>query len=60
MEHAELGKIRSLAAPFKLPESPGGPCRPAPLLGQHNAEVYGSTLDISLEERARLAADGII
>ncbi len=42
LEHPVLGKVRDLGAPFKLPESPGGPRQPAPLLGQHNAEVYGS------------------
>jgi len=42
IEHPALGKVRSLGAPFKLPESPGGPTRPAPLLGQHNAEILGA------------------
>ena len=39
LEHPELGPFRDLGAPFKLPDSPGGPTRAAPLLGQHNAEV---------------------
>ncbi|MCP5056400.1 MAG: CoA transferase [bacterium] len=39
LEHAELGRIRSLGAPFKLPDCPGGPERAAPLLGQHNSDV---------------------
>ena len=42
IEHPELGPLKYLGAPFKLPESPGGPSEPAPLLGQHNAEVYGA------------------
>jgi crotonobetainyl-CoA:carnitine CoA-transferase CaiB-like acyl-CoA transferase len=41
IEHPILGSIRTMGAPIRLPESPGGPRRPAPLLGQHNAEVYG-------------------
>ncbi|MEX0799933.1 MAG: CoA transferase [Dehalococcoidia bacterium] len=41
LEHPELGKVRDLGAPFQLPESPGGPVRPAPTLGQHNDEVLG-------------------
>jgi len=40
IEHPFLGKVRDLGAPFKLPESPGGPCRPAPLLGQHNELLH--------------------
>ncbi len=31
--------MRDLGAPFKLPACPGGPTRPAPLLGEHNEEV---------------------
>ncbi|MCG3168865.1 MAG: Succinyl-CoA--L-malate CoA-transferase alpha subunit [Pseudomonadales bacterium] len=39
IEHPALGTVRTLGAPFKLPASPGGPGVPAPLLGQHDAEV---------------------
>ena len=39
LEHRELGRFRNLGAPFKLPESPGGPDRAAPLLGEHTVEV---------------------
>jgi benzylsuccinate CoA-transferase BbsF subunit len=39
--HPALGVVRDLGAPFRLPDSPGGPERPAPLLGQHNDEVFG-------------------
>jgi crotonobetainyl-CoA:carnitine CoA-transferase CaiB-like acyl-CoA transferase len=60
LEHSELGRFRDLGAPFKLPESPGGPREPAPLLGQHNAEVYGGLLGKSEEELARLRADGLV
>jgi len=60
VEHPELGRLRNLGAPFRLPASPAGPCRPAPLLGQHNDEVYGGVLGIDVAERARLAALGIL
>lgn len=46
VEHPELGVVKTLGAPFKLPESPGGPSQPAPLLGQHNTEVYGDWLGL--------------
>jgi crotonobetainyl-CoA:carnitine CoA-transferase CaiB-like acyl-CoA transferase len=39
VEHPLLGRVRDLGAAFKLPECPGGPTEPPPLLGQHNAEV---------------------
>jgi crotonobetainyl-CoA:carnitine CoA-transferase CaiB-like acyl-CoA transferase len=56
LEHEALGSIRTLGAPFQLPECPGGPATPAPLLGQHNTEVYGALgLDVGA-----LTADGTI
>ena len=60
VEHPLLGAIRDLGAPFRLPESPGGPRQPAPLLGQHNKEVYGALLGKSAADLARLHHDGII
>lgn len=59
VEHPLLGKVRDLGAAFKLPECPGGPVRPAPLLGQHNDEVYGE-LGMSRDEIVQLTAEGII
>ena len=60
LEHPHLGKIRDIGAPFKLPESPGGPRRPAPLLGEHNREVYDTFLGFGPEDLARLHRDGIV
>jgi len=60
IEHPELGEVRNLGAPFKLPASPGGPTTAAPLLGQHNAEVYSEILGISAAEIAQLESDGTI
>jgi len=37
LEHAVLGRVQTLGAPFKLPATPGGPTRTAPLLGEHDA-----------------------
>jgi crotonobetainyl-CoA:carnitine CoA-transferase CaiB-like acyl-CoA transferase len=44
IEHPVLGKVRDLGAAFKLPECPGGPATPPPLLGQHNAEILARGL----------------
>ena len=59
LDHSELGAVRTLGAPFKLPESPGGPTSAAPTLGQHNDEVLGE-IGVSADEIASLAAKGVI
>jgi len=60
MQHPVLGHLRNLGAPFKLPASPGGPTQPAPLLGQHNDEVYGGILALSGAEISALRTGGVI
>jgi len=40
VNHPELGAVRTMNAPVRLPASPGGPHEAAPLLGEHNAEVF--------------------
>jgi crotonobetainyl-CoA:carnitine CoA-transferase CaiB-like acyl-CoA transferase len=60
LRHPALGTIRDLGAPFKLPESPGGPRRPAPLLGEHNDEVYGDLLMLNAETLAALRREAVI
>ena len=60
LEHPALGTIRDLGAPFKLPESPGGPRRPAPLLGEHNSEVYGTLLGMSPDALTELRRTSVI
>ncbi len=53
LEDDELGRFRTLGAPFKLSETPGGPERPAPRLGAHQSEVLGAG---STRERSPYAA----
>lgn len=60
LEHPVLGKVRDLGAPFQLPASPGGPTRPAPLLGQHDAEVYGERLGLDAASLAELRSAHVI
>jgi crotonobetainyl-CoA:carnitine CoA-transferase CaiB-like acyl-CoA transferase len=41
VEHATLGRVRTLGLPLKLSATPGGVRRGAPLLGEHTREVLG-------------------
>ncbi len=63
LEHAALGNLRMLGAPFKLSETPGGPKRAAPLLGEDNHEVLGALATPRHAETAAVAGarplDGI-
>ena len=60
LEHPELGRFRDLGAPFKLPDCPGGPQRSAPLLGQHNDEVYGALPGLGRGDLDRLRREGTV
>jgi crotonobetainyl-CoA:carnitine CoA-transferase CaiB-like acyl-CoA transferase len=41
VDHPMAGRITCLGRPYILTETPWQVRRPAPLLGQHNREVYG-------------------
>ena len=57
VEHAELGeKITYPSFPVRMSEMQPGVQRRAPLLGEHNAEIYGRELRIT-EERLRTLKD---
>lgn len=59
VEHPEAGSLRYPSAPFLLDGSRFAERR-APLLGEHNQEVYGTLLGLSQEEQARLRQMGAI
>lgn len=50
VDHPHLGTLRVLGPPVHLPACPGGPRTPAPLLGQHNEEVFSEGWGLSAEE----------
>ena len=60
MEHPYAGKLEYPTAGYKLSETPWRGQRPAPLLGQHNEDIYCARLGYSREELAKMAAAGII
>ena len=60
IEHPVVGKVTYPGLPFKLLETPSEPQKPAPLLGQHNHEVYCERLGYTREDLVRLRESGII
>ena len=54
------GRTKVPGSVFKLSETPGEPRLPAPFLGEHNLEIYGSMLGYGEEKLNELAEKGII
>ncbi|WBB75947.1 CoA transferase [Micromonospora sp. WMMD1128] len=42
VDHPAVGTLRSIAAPINLSATPLAPYRPAPMLGEHQADVLGT------------------
>jgi succinyl-CoA---D-citramalate CoA-transferase len=57
--HPVLGTFAQPGSPFMVDGKRGAPA-PAPLLGQHNQEVFGGELGLSASEVAALTAEGVI
>lgn len=60
IEHPEAGKVTYPGAPYHFSRTPWALGRPAPLLGQHNEEVYCQRLGYSKEELVKLREAGAI
>jgi crotonobetainyl-CoA:carnitine CoA-transferase CaiB-like acyl-CoA transferase len=60
VEHPVIGKIQVPFRLFNMTESPARYRRPAPMLGQHTAEVLGERLGITADDVATLRARGVI
>ena len=60
IEHPEAGKLKYPGAPYKLSVTPCKIHRHAPLLGEHNEEVYCRILGYGTQELVRMRQAGII
>ena len=60
VDDPSIGPVRMQAVYPRLSATPGRIQRGAPKLGEHNQEVYGTVLGLSVGEIAALEADGII
>ncbi len=60
VERDDTGPLTSPGAPYRLSQTPWAIRRPAPRLGEHNAEVYCGRLGVSREELLLLGQTGII
>jgi formyl-CoA transferase len=59
VEHPTRGRMAIPGSPIRLSASPTEVTR-APLLGEHNAEVYGKLLGLGESEVASLRRDGVV
>ncbi len=60
MEHPVVGKYLHYGPVPRLSETPGRVTRTAPLIGEHNGEIYCGELGFSKEDLVALRADGVI
>jgi len=60
VEHPEAGRLEYPGACFDMRETPFQIRRPAPLLGQHNEEVFCRLLGYSRQELVKLREMGVI
>ncbi|MFT7599463.1 MAG: benzylsuccinate CoA-transferase BbsF subunit [Acidimicrobiales bacterium] len=60
VDHPAMGGVRVDGQPVRLSETDWSITRAAPMLGQHNAYVFGELLGLSQTEIEQLADDGVI
>ena len=60
IDHPVVGVLAHPGSPFRLSQSPGVVEAPAPLLGQHNIDIYCDRLGLSSEDLVKLRMAGII
>ncbi|MEE9556065.1 MAG: CoA transferase, partial [Candidatus Adiutricales bacterium] len=59
-DHPEMGRVKIPATPYRFSKTPSSFELSAPLLGQHNQEIFGEGLGYSQEELKNLTQQGVI
>jgi len=60
VDHPVMGKVTMPGAPFKMMETPWQLGNPAPLLGEHNEDVYCRVLGYTKQDLVRFRERGVI
>jgi CoA:oxalate CoA-transferase len=60
VSHPTLGEITEPGFPIKFSETRGSLTEPAPLLGEHTAEVLGEALGLTVDEVEALRKEGVV
>ncbi len=60
IDHPVAGRLKYPGAPYKLSATPWKAARPAPLLGEHNEQVYCQMLGYSRPDLVRMRQAGVI
>lgn len=60
VDHPVMGKVTIPGAPFKMSETPWQLRNPAPMLGEHNEEIYCQRLGYSKEQLVKLREQKVI
>jgi len=60
VDHPEMGKVKCPTAPYRYSKTPWRVERPAPLLGEHNEEIFRKRLGYQKEDLVRMRGAGII
>ncbi len=60
VEHSGVGKVPLIGIPIKFSKTPGKIKTVAPLLGEHNEEVYCGLLGYTPHELAQLKEEGVV
>jgi CoA:oxalate CoA-transferase len=60
VDFPEVGQVPLPGIPIKLSLTPGGIERRAPMIGEHNQEIYGGLLGLPADDLTRLEKEGVI